>query len=89
MEEGMLDCFSNIHYTPAWYWKKFPGFFNVESYRILAAWDKGVRTEEELERQNTLEEEELGVEEEKEDWCVEEKEDYYIEEGGSTKKRKA
>ena len=89
MEEGMIYCFSNIHYTPAWYWKKFPGFFNVESYRILAAWDKGVRTEEELERQNTLEEEVLGVEEEKEDWCVEEKEDYYIEEGGSTKKRKA
>jgi len=89
MEEPMIDCFSNIQYTPAWYWKKFPGFFNVESYRILAAWDKGVRTEEELERQNTLEEEELGVEEEKEDWCVEEKEDYYIEEGGSTKKRKA
>ena len=85
----MIDCFSNIQYTPAWYWKNFPGFFNVESYRILAAWDKGVRTEEELERQNTLEEEELGVEEEKEDWCVEEKEDYYIEEGGSTKKRKA
>ena len=89
MEETMIDCFSNIQYTPAWYRKKFPGFFNVESYRILAAWDKGVRTEEELERQNTLEEEELGVEEEKEDWCVEEKEDYYIEEGGSTKKRKA
>ena len=86
----MIDCFSNIQYTPAWYWKKFPGFFNVESYRILAAWDKGVRTEEELERQNTLEEEEvLGVEGEKEDWCVGEKEDYYIEEGGSTKKRKA
>ena len=85
----MIDCFSNIPYTPAWYWKRFPCFFNVESYRILAAWDKGVRTEEELERQNTLEEEELGVEEEKEDWCVEEKEDYYIEEGGSTKKRKA
>ena len=81
MEEPMIDCFSNIQYTPAWYWKKFPGFFNVESYRILAAWDKGVRTEEELERQNTLEEEEeLGVEEEKED--------YYIEDGGSTKKRK-
>ena len=85
----MIDCFSNIHYTPAWYWKKFPGFFNVESYRILAAWDKGVRPEEELERQNTLEQEVLGVEEEKEDWFVEEKEDYYIEEGGSTKKRKA
>jgi hypothetical protein len=89
MEEEIIDCFSNIQYTPAWYWTRFPGFFNVESYRILAAWDKGVRTEEELERQNTLEEEELGVEEEKEDWCVEEKEDYYIEEGGSTKKRKA
>ena len=41
-----LDTFSNIRYTPAWYYKKWPGFLNVESYKILAAWDKGVRTEE-------------------------------------------
>ena len=89
VEETMIDCSRNIQYTPAWYWKKFPEFFNVESYRILAAWNQGVRTEEELERQNTLEQEVLGVEEEKEDWCVGENEDYYIEEGGNTKKRKA
>ena len=69
MEENMIDCFSNIQYTPAW----FPGFFNVESYRILAAWNQGARTEEEIERQNALEKEELIVEEEKEDCHMEEK----------------
>ena len=51
MDEDMIDTFSNIPYTPAWYWKKFPGFFNVECYKILAAWDEGVRTEEEIERE--------------------------------------
>ena len=51
MDDDMIDTFSNIPYTPAWYWKKFPGFFNVECYKILAAWDKGVRTEEEIERE--------------------------------------
>ena len=51
-----LDTFSNIRYTPAWYYKKWPGFLNVESYRILAAWDKGVRTEEEWLRDQGLEE---------------------------------
>ena len=49
-----LDTFSNIRYTPAWYYKKWPGFLNVESYKILAAWDKGVRTEEEWARQFML-----------------------------------
>ena len=59
-----LETFSNIRYTPAWYYKKWPGFFNVESYNILAAWDKGVRTEEELARDQGVEEdEEKGGEE--------------------------
>ena len=62
MEEEIIDCFSNIQYTPAWYWKKFPEFFNVQSYKILAAWNKGVRTEE-VERQDGLEKEELIIEE--------------------------
>ena len=52
-----LETFSNIRYTPAWYYKKWPGFLNVESYRILAAWDKGVRTEEEWLRDEGMEEE--------------------------------
>ena len=51
-----LDTFSNIRYTPAWYYKKWPGFLNVESYKILAAWDKGVRTEEEWARDQGMEE---------------------------------
>ena len=31
-----LCTFGNIPYTPAWYYKRFPGFFNVECYKILA-----------------------------------------------------
>ena len=58
-----LETFSNIRYTPAWYYKKWPGFLNVESYKILAAWDRGVRTEEEwLSEQG--QEEEKGEEQE-------------------------
>ena len=41
-EYAELCAYSNIHYTPAWYWKRFPGFFNVECYRILASWEGGV-----------------------------------------------
>ena len=58
-----LETFSNIRYTPAWYYKKWPGFLNVESYKILAAWDKGVRTEEEwLAEQGVQEEKEVEME---------------------------
>ena len=81
MEEEMVDCFSNIQYTPAWYWKKFPGFFNVECYKILAAWDQGVRSEEEVERQLSLESDKLVV--------TESTEEKYMEEESATKKRKA
>ena len=28
--------FQNIEYTPAWYYKQFPGFYNIECYNILA-----------------------------------------------------
>ena len=41
-EYAELCAYSNMHYTPAWYWKRFPGFFNVECYRILANWEGGV-----------------------------------------------
>ena len=51
-----IEAFSNIRYTPAWHYKKWPGFLNVESYKILAAWDRGVRTEEEWLREQGLEE---------------------------------
>ena len=60
-----LETFSNIRYTPAWYYKKWPGFLNVESYKILAAWDKGVRTDEEWLADQGMEEEK-GEEEEQE-----------------------
>jgi len=62
-----LETFSNIRYTPAWYYKKWPGFLNVESYRILAAWDKGVRTEEEWLRDQGMEEDKGGEPEEEEE----------------------
>ena len=62
-----LDTFSNIRYTPAWYYKKWPGFLNVESYKILAAWDKGVRTEEEWLRDQGMEE---GKGEEEEEFML-------------------
>ena len=61
-----LDTFSNIRYTPAWYYKKWPGFLNVESYKILANWDKGVRTEEEWARDQGMEEGKLCEMEEEE-----------------------
>ena len=41
-----LCTFGNIDYTPAWYYKHFPGFFNVQCYKILAGWQGGVRSEE-------------------------------------------
>lgn len=54
-------AFSNMEHTPAWYWKKWPGFLNVEAYYILAAWDKGVRDEEEWIQDRGVEEEKEGV----------------------------
>ena len=70
-----LCSYANIKYTPAWYYKEFPGFFNVESYRILANWQQGVRTEEQYEADMKeslapVSEEEDGVEEMKENECV-------------------
>ena len=62
-----LDTFSTIRYTPAWYYKKWPGFLNVESYKILANWDKGVRTEEEWARDQGMEE---GKGEEEEEFML-------------------
>ena len=77
----MANCFSNIHYTPACYWKKIPCFFKVEWYIILAAWDQGLRHEEEVERQIALKSNTLVSVEDKEESCMEE--------GNYTKKRKA
>ena len=45
-----LCAYSNIQYTPAWYWQKFPGFFNVECYTILANWEHGVPDDDEERR---------------------------------------
>ena len=43
-----MDCFDRIEYTPAWYYKNWPGFFNVGCYELLSEWDKGVRDVSEL-----------------------------------------
>ena len=43
-----ICTFANIPYPPAWYYKCFPGFFNVECYKILASWDGGVPAREEV-----------------------------------------
>ena len=44
-----LCTFANVKYTPAWYYKKFSGFYNVECYRILAGRTQGVRKESQKE----------------------------------------
>ena len=31
-----LELYSTIEYTPGWYYTRFPGFYNVECYKILA-----------------------------------------------------
>ena len=54
-----LCTFENIDYTPAWYYKHFPGFYNVQCYKILAGWQGGVRSEDQYlmnEEQNRTEE---------------------------------
>ena len=48
-----LCTFASIDYTPAWYYKHFPGFFNVQCYKILAGWQGGVRSEEQCLKDET------------------------------------
>ena len=43
-----LYCFNTIPGTPAWYYKKFPGFYNVQCSKILALCEGGVRMDEQL-----------------------------------------
>ena len=50
MEDDNYDSlctFHNIPHTPAWYYKRYPGFFNVECYKILSQWEGGVPPKEE------------------------------------------
>ena len=37
-----LCTFGSIPHTPAWYYNRYPGFFNVECYKILSSWEHGV-----------------------------------------------
>ena len=68
-EYDELCTFANVEYTPAWYYKKFPGFYSVECYRILDGWTQGVRNENEQENKKRRVEnvEEGGVKETKGD----------------------
>ena len=31
-----LELYSTIEYTPGWYYRNFPGFYNIDCYKILA-----------------------------------------------------
>ena len=44
-----LSTFSNIRYTPAWYYKQYPGFYNIECYKILSANTRIVPIPEQME----------------------------------------
>ena len=69
------------------YYKKWPGFLNVESYKILAAWDKGVRTEEEWLRDQGMEEETGGEDEQELQFMLELDTDVDIEEQNKQKRK--
>ena len=43
-----LYTYDNIRGTAAWYYKKWPGFYNVECYKILERWEGGVRTDKQI-----------------------------------------
>jgi hypothetical protein len=76
-EYSELCSFRNIPLTPAWYYARFPGFYNVECYKILANWQGGVRTDEQIEEDMKLCNE--GVEEEKENNDKNKKRKYELE----------
>ena len=44
-----LYTYDKIPGTAAWYYKKWPGFYNVECYKILERWEGGVRTDYQIE----------------------------------------
>ena len=58
------DLYSTIEYSPGWYYKRWPGFYNEQCYLVLSDYshnpDKYTKTEERL---PSVEE---GVEETKE-----------------------
>ena len=56
-----LCTFGNIKYTPAWYYKHFPGFYNVQCYKILSGWQGGVQSEKQVVKDET----EISIEENK------------------------
>ena len=48
MMRALYTCYATLDtaavgtlYTPAWYYKTFPVFYNVECYKILGAWSQG------------------------------------------------
>ena len=68
-----LDLYTTIEYSPGWYYQKFPGFWNLECYKILSDYsmhpekytDPGVEEEKTLETIPEQQQEEEEVHESK------------------------
>ena len=54
------DLYSTIEYSPGWYYKKWPGFYNEECYKILSEYSNHPERFD-----PTMEDIEQGVEETK------------------------
>ena len=52
-----MEMIVGIRYTSECYYKKWPGYLNVEIYKIPALWNKCVRTEEDWLRDQGVQEE--------------------------------
>ena len=60
-----LELYSNIEYTAGWVYQNFPGFYNIDCYKILADYSQnpskyrtvGVEESQETEQQEIEEEE--------------------------------
>ena len=62
-----LATFGNIKYTPAWYYRQYPGFYNIECYKVLAK-HAFQQQQQPLEEEPVMEVEEepvMGTEEQK------------------------
>ena len=57
-----METFATIEYTPVWYYRHFPGFYNVECYNIFADYsqhpEKYTKDDEGVEETKNIEESE-------------------------------
>ena len=56
-----LALYSTITYSPGWYYKKWPGFYNMECYKVLAHYSEHPEAYQGVEESK---EHEMSVEEE-------------------------